>query len=139
MNNKYDSDYEIRLATLEAMGGDVSKRYDSVYEIDLEILRLTEEGGGGGIPEAPEDGKTYGRKDGDWAEVQSGDEEHEEVVACSFYQQKTINENTEKSIETKLSSDSYNNDMKTRDAISTGEENRKDSIVAEAVYNLFIS
>lgn len=49
MNNKYDSDYEIRLATLEAMGGDVSKRYDSVYEIDLEILRLTEEGGGGGI------------------------------------------------------------------------------------------
>lgn len=48
MNNKYDSDYEIRLATLEAMGGDVSKRYDSVYEIDLEILRLTEEGGGGG-------------------------------------------------------------------------------------------
>lgn len=51
MNNKYDSDYEIRLATLEAMGGDVSKRYDSVYEIDLEILRLTEEGGGGGLTE----------------------------------------------------------------------------------------
>ena len=26
----------------------------------------------GSIPEAPEDGKTYGRKDGDWAEVTSG-------------------------------------------------------------------
>ena len=44
---KYDSDYEIRLAQLQAMGGDVTKHYDSVYEIDLEILRLTEEGGGG--------------------------------------------------------------------------------------------
>ncbi len=26
-------------------------------------------GGGGGIPEAPQDGKTYGRKDGAWVEV----------------------------------------------------------------------
>lgn len=45
---KYDSDYSIRLKTLEQMGGDVTKKYDSVYSIDLEILRLTEEGGGGG-------------------------------------------------------------------------------------------
>ena len=44
----YDSDYSIRLAQLEAMGGDMTKEYDSVYEIDLEILKLTEEGGGGG-------------------------------------------------------------------------------------------
>lgn len=43
-----DSDYTIRLKTLEAMGGDVTKKYDSVYEIDIEILRLTEQGGGGG-------------------------------------------------------------------------------------------
>lgn len=43
----YDSDYEVRLATLGAMGGDVTKKYDSVYSIDLEILRLTEQGGGG--------------------------------------------------------------------------------------------
>lgn len=28
---------------------------------------------GGGIPEAPEDGKTYGRKDANWAEVVPGD------------------------------------------------------------------
>jgi len=42
----YNSDYDIRLAQLEAMGGDMTKHYDSVYEIDLEILRLTEEGGG---------------------------------------------------------------------------------------------
>ena len=42
----YDSDYEVRLATLEAMGGDVTKHYDSVYDIDLAILELTEQGGG---------------------------------------------------------------------------------------------
>ena len=45
---KYDSDYSIRLKTLEQMGGDVTKKYDSVYSIDLEILRLIENGGGGG-------------------------------------------------------------------------------------------
>lgn len=28
--------------------------------------------GAGSIPEAPEDGKTYGRKDGDWAEITGG-------------------------------------------------------------------
>lgn len=44
----YDSDYEVRLATLEAMGGDVTKHFDSVYEIDLEILKIIQEGGGGG-------------------------------------------------------------------------------------------
>ena len=45
---KYDSDYSVRLKMLEQMGGDVTKNYDSVYSIDLEILRLTEQGGGGG-------------------------------------------------------------------------------------------
>ena len=45
---KYDSDYSIRLKMVEQMGGDVTKKYDSVYSIDLEILRLMEEGGGGG-------------------------------------------------------------------------------------------
>lgn len=45
-----NSDYDIRLATLEAMGGDTTKCYDSVYEIDLAILKLIEEGGlGGGV------------------------------------------------------------------------------------------
>ena len=44
----YDSDYEVRLATLEAMGGDVTKHFDSVYEIDLEILDIVQHGGGGG-------------------------------------------------------------------------------------------
>lgn len=43
----YMSDYEIRLSTLAALGGDTSITYDSVYSIDLEILRLTEQGGGG--------------------------------------------------------------------------------------------
>lgn len=43
-----DSDYSIRLKMVEQMGGDVTKKYDSVYSIDLEILRLMENGGGGG-------------------------------------------------------------------------------------------
>ena len=33
---------------VEQMGGDVTKKYDSVYSIDVEIVRLMEEGGGGG-------------------------------------------------------------------------------------------
>ena len=46
---EYDSDYEVRLATLKALGGDADReKYDSVYEIDLEILKLTEQGGGSG-------------------------------------------------------------------------------------------
>ena len=45
---EYNSDYEVRLATLGALGGDTTKKYDSVYSIDLEILKLTEQGGGGG-------------------------------------------------------------------------------------------
>ena len=45
-----NSDYNVRLATLEAMGGDTTKHYDSVYEIDLAILKIIEEGGlGGGV------------------------------------------------------------------------------------------
>ena len=48
MSKIYDSDYSIRLATLGAMGGDTTKCYDSVYEIDLEILKIIQEGGGGG-------------------------------------------------------------------------------------------
>lgn len=48
----YNSDFEIRLAQLGAMGGDMTRNYNSVYDIDLEILRLTEEGsGGGGVTE----------------------------------------------------------------------------------------
>ena len=48
MSKIYDSDYSVRLATLSAMGGDTTKCYDSVYEIDLEILKIIEEGGIGG-------------------------------------------------------------------------------------------
>lgn len=36
------------------------------------ILIETTSGGSGGIPEAPEDGKTYGRKDAEWVEVTGG-------------------------------------------------------------------
>lgn len=44
----YDSDYQVRLATLQELGGDVTKKYDSVYEIDLAILDAIQGGGGGG-------------------------------------------------------------------------------------------
>ena len=44
----YNSDYDVRLATLGEMGGDITKRYDSVYTIDLEILKIIQEGGIGG-------------------------------------------------------------------------------------------
>lgn len=51
-----------------------------LVRIDGETKQLpdgdTIEGAGiavGSIPEAPEDGKTYGRKDGDWAEITGGD------------------------------------------------------------------
>jgi len=43
----YDSDYEVRLATLAALGGDATKHYHSVYDIDIAILEVIEEGGGG--------------------------------------------------------------------------------------------
>lgn len=46
---EYNSDYDVRLATLGAMGGDTSIKYDSVFSIDLEILKLVEQGGGGGV------------------------------------------------------------------------------------------
>lgn len=64
-----NSDYDVRLATLEAMGGDASKNYPSVYDVDLAILEAVEQGGGGGIPDAPSDHKLYGREDGEWSEV----------------------------------------------------------------------
>ena len=47
-NLTYNSDYDVRLATLGEMGGDITKRYDSVYTIDLEILKIIQEGGIGG-------------------------------------------------------------------------------------------
>ena len=59
---QYDSDYLIRLATLAALGGDTTKKFDSVYSIDLEILALAA-GGGGSDSEIDDDhvstGTTY--------------------------------------------------------------------------------
>ena len=43
-----DSDYKVRLATLQAMGGDMTKNYPSVYDVDLAILSYVQQGGGGG-------------------------------------------------------------------------------------------
>ena len=43
---KLDSDYAVRLAILGALGGDTTKSYDSVYEVDLAILAATQSGSG---------------------------------------------------------------------------------------------
>lgn len=46
MTNSYDSNFEIRLATLGVLGGDTDRdKYDSVYEVDLAILELLQGGG----------------------------------------------------------------------------------------------
>lgn len=45
---QYDSDYSVRLATLNALGGDTTKHYNSVYDIDIAILEAIQGGGGGG-------------------------------------------------------------------------------------------
>ena len=45
---QYDSDYDVRLATLGALGGDTTRYFDSLYAIDIAILEAIEQGGGGG-------------------------------------------------------------------------------------------
>lgn len=44
LDKHFDSDYEIRLAQLGVLGGDITKHYDSVYAIDLAILELMQNG-----------------------------------------------------------------------------------------------
>lgn len=41
-----------------------------VDDLDDRVTYLEEHGGGGGIPEAPIDGKQYARQNGEWTEVQ---------------------------------------------------------------------
>lgn len=69
----YDSEYDVQRQILNEIGGDGSQTFDSAYSIQLAILEEVQGGGGGGIPDAPRDGKLYGRKDGDWSEVAGGD------------------------------------------------------------------
>ena len=54
--------------------------------IALQAFPASEGGTGGGIPEAPEDGKQYARQDGDWSEVEasSGGGEAQPPVAMSY-------------------------------------------------------
>ena len=42
------TDYDVRLATLKKLGGDMSKKYATIYDVDLAILEKTGQGGGGG-------------------------------------------------------------------------------------------
>ena len=64
------NDFEVRKETLRALGGNPDG-LANIYEVDLEILRLTQQGGSG-ITDAPVDGVQYARQDGTWTPVESG-------------------------------------------------------------------
>lgn len=51
-----------------------------LYNFDGAAWNLVTGGGGGGIPEAPSDGKLYGRKDAAWEEVPAGGSETLTIV-----------------------------------------------------------
>ena len=66
------NDFEVRKETLRVLGGDPTG-LANIFEVDKEILRLTQQGGGGeGIPDAPIDGVQYARQNGEWTPVESG-------------------------------------------------------------------
>ena len=48
------NDYDVRLATLKKLGGDMSKKYATIYDVDLAILDKIGQGGGGGGSLTPE-------------------------------------------------------------------------------------
>lgn len=50
----------------------IKKLSQCVCDHEVRIEELEQGGGGGGIPEAPEDGNIYGRQDGEWVEVTGG-------------------------------------------------------------------
>lgn len=63
------NDFEVRKETLRALGGDPTG-LANIYEVDKEILRLTQQGGSG-ITDAPVDGLQYARQNGEWTPVQT--------------------------------------------------------------------
>ena len=64
------NDFEVRKETLRALGGNPDG-LANIFEVDKEILRLTQQGGSG-IPDAPIDGVQYARQDGNWTPVENG-------------------------------------------------------------------
>lgn len=52
--NNLSTDYDVRLATLKKLGGDMSKKYATIYDVDLAILDKIGQGGGGGGSLTPE-------------------------------------------------------------------------------------
>ena len=64
------NDFEVRKETLRALGGDPTG-LSNIFEVDKEILRLTQQGGSG-ITDAPIDGVQYARQDGTWTPVENG-------------------------------------------------------------------
>ena len=45
--DNYSTDFEVRKAILDALGGD-SSICSNIYEVDLQILKIFQEGGGAG-------------------------------------------------------------------------------------------
>lgn len=77
--NDYNAPIEIQKDILTAIGGEGEKHYNSPFDVQYAILEQIEGGGEGGlVHEAPIDGKVYGRKDADWAEISAN---FEAVVA----------------------------------------------------------
>lgn len=48
------TDYDVRLATLNKLGGDMTNKYATIYDVDLAILDKIGQGGGGGGSLTPE-------------------------------------------------------------------------------------
>ena len=64
------NDYDVRLATLKKLGGDMSKKYATIYDVDLAILEKIGQGGGVSIEEvdAEIDSKLTGYATESWVE-----------------------------------------------------------------------
>jgi|SRR5690554_3078733 len=65
-------EYEAYDGWVKSIGGDLYYFDGSDWVIGT--------GGGGGIPDAPSDGNTYGRKDGGWAQISEGGAEELDII-----------------------------------------------------------
>lgn len=70
-----DSALTARVTTLEGemdtVQGQIQGGSGLISDLDGRVTELEENGGGGGLEDAPSDGKQYGRQDGSWTEISS--------------------------------------------------------------------
>lgn len=122
--DEFNSEYEIQMRILDELGGDTSIQYSSPYDVQLSILRNIE-GGGGGIPEAPIDGKTYGRKDAGWEEIVP-----ESVERLIITDGDTWTEELESAIEDKIANNELSDIVMIQDNIEYVPSTHLDSVNA---------